>query len=149
MQKGFKILNLRSAMPLGLMAAGLITAGLITGFAVTGLAVTGRPGRADQDALSPVVQRRVATVILAQRIRAYAAMAQAHSLCLVRQGTLSSSKAVQALNITLQDLGIDPGVLGNPLVEKVSPRFQGLLGADCSLDPKHEQAAQRLLRDEL
>ena len=149
MQKGFKILNLRSAMPLGLMAAGLITAGLITGFAVTGLAVTGRPGRADQEALSPVVQRRVATVILAQRIRAYAAMAQAHSLCLVRQGTLSSSQAVQALTITLQDLGIDPGVLENPLVEKVSPRFQGLLGADCSLNPKHEQAAQTLLRNEL
>ena len=144
MQKGFKIVNLRSAMPLGLMAAGLIT-----GFAVTGLVVTGRPGRADQEALTPVVQRRVATVILAQRIRAFAAMAQAHSLCLVRNGTLSSSQAGQALNITLQDLGIDPGVLENPLVEKVSPRFQGLLGADCSLDPKHEQAAQTLLRDEL
>ena len=144
MQKGFKILNLRSAMPLGLMAAGLITAGLITGFAVAVL-----PARADQEALSPVVQRRVASVILAQRIRAYAAMAQAHSLCLVHQGSLSSSQAVQALNITLQDLGIDPGVLENPLVEKVSPRFQGLLGANCSLDPKHEQAAQTLLRDEL
>ena len=96
MQKGFKILNLCSAMPLGLMAAGLITS-----FAVAVL-----PVRADQEALSPVVQRRVASVILAQRIRAYAAMAQAHSLCLVRQGTLSSSQAVQALNITLQDLGI-------------------------------------------
>ena len=149
MQKGFKILNLRSAMPLGLMAAGLITGFAVTGLAVTGIVVTGRPGRADQDALSPVVQRRVATVILAQRIRAYAAMAKAHSFCLIRQGTLSSSQAVQTLNITLQDLGIDPGVLENPLVEKVSPRFQGLLGADCSLDPKHEQAAQRLLRDEL
>ena len=45
MQKGFKIFNLRSAMPLGLMAAGLITAGLITGFAVAVL-----PGRADQEA---------------------------------------------------------------------------------------------------
>ena len=148
MQKGFKILNLRSAMPFA-MPLGLMAAGLITGFAVTGLVVTGRPGRADQEALTPVVQRRVATVILAQRIRAYAAMAQAHSLCLVRQGTLSSSQAGQALNITLQDLGIDPGVLENPLVGKVSPRFQGLLGADCSLDPKHEQAAQTLLRDEL
>ena len=146
---GFKIWELRSALPLGLMAAGLITGFAVTGMAVTGIVVTGRPGRADQDALSPVVQRRVATVILAQRIRAYAAMAQAHSLCLVRQGTLSSSQAVQALNITLQDLGIDQGVLENPLVEKVSPRFQGLLGADCSLDPKHEQAAQTLLRDEL
>ena len=148
MQKGFKILNLRSAMPFA-MPLGLMAVGLITGFAVTGLVVTGRPGRADQEDLSPVVQRRVATVILAQRIRAFAAMAQAHSLCLVRQGTLSSSQAGQALNITLQDLGIDPGVLENPLVEKVSPRFQGLLGADCSLDPKHEQAAQTLLRDEL
>jgi hypothetical protein len=55
MQKGFKILNLRSAMPLGLMATGLITAGLITGVAVAVL-----PGRGDQEALSPVVQRRVA-----------------------------------------------------------------------------------------
>lgn len=55
MQKGFKILNLRSAMPLGLM-----TAGIITWFAVTGMVVTAMPGRADQEALSPVVQRRVA-----------------------------------------------------------------------------------------
>jgi len=63
MQKGFKILNLRSAMPLGLMAAGLTSAGLITGFAVAVL-----PGRADQEALSPVVLRRDASVILAQRM---------------------------------------------------------------------------------
>jgi hypothetical protein len=96
-----------------------------------------------------VVQRRVATVILAQRIRAYAAMAQAHSLCLVRQGSLSSSEAVHALNISLRDLGIDPGILKNPLVEAVSPRFQRLLGADCGLDPKHEKEAQTLLRNEL
>tara|TARA_B100001175_G_scaffold102994_1_gene87382 strand:+ start:267 stop:449 length:183 start_codon:yes stop_codon:yes gene_type:complete len=60
MQKGFKILNLRSAIPLGLMAAGLIN-----GFAVVVI-----PGRVDQTALSPVVQRRVASVILAQRILA-------------------------------------------------------------------------------
>ena len=53
MQKGFKILNLRSAIPLGLMAAGLIN-----GFAVAVI-----PGRVDQAALSPVVQRRVASVI--------------------------------------------------------------------------------------
>ena len=49
MQMGFKIWELRSALPLGLMAAGLIT----------GFAVTVVPGRADQEALSPVVQRRV------------------------------------------------------------------------------------------
>ena len=76
-------------------------------------------------------------------------MVQAHSLCLVRRGTFISSQAVQALNITLQDLGIDPGVLENPLVEKVSLRFQGLLGADFRLDLKHKQASQTLLRDEL
>ena len=139
MEKGFKVWRLRSVVPVGLITAGLITAS----------AVIGLPGRTEHNALSPVVQRRVATVMLAQRIRAYAAMAKAHSFCLIRQGTLSSSQAGQALNITLQDLGIDPGVLENPLVEKVSPRFQGLLGADCSLDPKHEQAAQILLRDEL
>ena len=131
------------------MPVGLITAGLITSRLITASAVIGLPGRTEQNALSPVVQRRVATVILAQRIRAYAAMAQAHSLCLVRQGTLSASEAVHALNISLRDLGIDPVVLKNPLVEAVSPQFQGLLGTDCGLDPKHEQEAQALLRNEL
>ena len=134
MEKGFKVWRLRSVVP-----AGLITAS----------AVIGLPGRTEQNALSPAVQRRVATVILAQRIRAYAAMAQAHSLCLVGQGTLNLPEAVQALKITLQDLGIDAAVLNNPLVEAVTPRFQELLGADCGLDPKHEQAAQALLSNEL
>ena len=143
MEKGFKTERLRSAVPVGSIAAALFTA------SVTGSALIGLPWRTEQNALSPVVQRRVATVILAQRIRAYAAMAQAHSLCLVRQGTLSSSEAVHALNISLRDLGIDPVVLKNPLVEAVSPQFQGLLGTDCGLDPKHEQEAQALLRNEL
>ena len=143
MQKGFEMGRLRSAVSVGLVAAAWFTA------SVTATAVIGLPGRTAQNALSPVVQRRVATVILAQRIRAYAAMAQAHSLCLVRQGTLSSSEAVHALNISLRDLGIDPVVLKNPLVEAVSPQFQGLLGTDCGLDPKHEQEAQALLRNEL
>ena len=143
MEKGFEMGRLRSAVSVGLMAAAWFTA------SVTTSAVIGLPGRTEQNALSPVVQRRVATVILAQRIRAYAAMAQAHSLCLVRQGTLSSSEAVHALNLSLRDLGIDPVVLKNPLVEAVSPQFQGLLGTDCGLDPKHEQEAQALLRNEL
>ena len=139
MEKGFKVWRLRSVVPVGLITAGLITAS----------AVIGLPGRTEQNALSPVVQRRVATVILAQRIRAYAAMAQAHSLCLVQKGSLRPPQAVQALKITLQDLGIDPAVLTNPLVEAVSPRFQALLDADCSLDPQHEEAAHALLRHEL
>jgi hypothetical protein len=143
MEKGFEMGRLRSAVPVGLMAAGLFTA------SVTASAVIGLPGRTEQNALSPVVQRRVATVILAQRIRAYAAMAQAHSLCLVQKGSLRPPEAAQALKITLQDLGIDPAVLTNPLVEVVSPRFQALLDADCNLDPKHEEAAHALLRHEL
>jgi hypothetical protein len=134
MEKGFKVWRLRSVVPVGLITAS---------------AVIGLPGRTEQNALSPVVQRRVATVILAQRIRAYAAMAQAHSLCLVQKGSLRPPEAAQALKITLQDLGIDPAVLTNPLVEVVSPRFQALLDADCNLDPKHEEAAHALLRHEL
>ena len=134
MEKGFKVWRLRSVVPVGLITAS---------------AVIGLPGRTEQNALSPAVQRRVATVILAQRIRAYAAMAQAHSLCLVQKGSLRPPEAAQALKITVQDLGIDPAVLTNPLVEVVSPRFQALLDANCNLDPKHEEAAQALLRYEL
>ena len=134
MEKGFKGWRLRSVVP-----AGLITAS----------AVIGLPGRTEQNPLSPVAQRRVATVILAERIRAYPAMAQAHSLCLVQKGSLRPPEAAQALKITVQDLGIDPAVLTNPLVEVVSPRFQALLDADCNLDPKHEEASHALLRHEL
>ena len=139
MEKGFKVWRHRSVVPVGLITAGLITAS----------AVIGLPGRTEQNALSPVVQRCVATVILAQRIHAYAAMAQAHSLCLVQKGSLRPPEAAQALKITLQDLGIDPAVLTNPLVEVVSPRFQALLDANCNLNPKHEEAAHALLRHEL
>ena len=120
MEKGFKVWRHRSVVPVGLITSGLITAS----------AVIGLPGRTEQNALSPAVQRRVATVILAQRIRAYAAMAQAHSLCLLQKGSLRPPQAVQALKITLQDLGIDAAVLKNPLVEAVTPRFQELLGAE-------------------
>ena len=71
-------------------------------------------------------------------------MAQAHSLCLVQKGSLSPPQAVQALKITLQDLGIDPAVLTNPLVEAVSPRFQALLDADCSLESRQPAVLSRL-----
>ena len=139
MEKGFNVWRHWSVVPVGLITTGLITAS----------AVIGLPGRTEQNALSPVVQRRVATVILAQRIRADAAMAQAHSLCLVQKGSLRPPEAAQALKITVQDLGIDPAVLTNPLVEVVSPRLQAVLDADCNLDPKHEEAAHALLRHEL
>ena len=73
MEKGFTVWRLCSVLPVGLITAS---------------AVIGLPGQTEQNALSPVVQRRVATVILAQRIRAYAAMAQAQSLCLVQKLSL-------------------------------------------------------------
>jgi hypothetical protein len=57
MQKGFEMGRLRSAVSVGLMAAAWFTA------SVTASAVIGLPGRTEQNALSPVVQRRVATVI--------------------------------------------------------------------------------------
>ena len=75
MEKGFNVWRHWSVVPVGLITSGLITAS----------AVIGLPGQTEQNALSPVVQRRVATVILAQRILPYAAMAQAHSLCLVQK----------------------------------------------------------------
>ena len=59
MEKVFEMARLRSAVPVGLMAAGLFTA------SVTASAVIGLPGRTEHNALSPAVQRRVATVILA------------------------------------------------------------------------------------
>ena len=59
-----------------------------------------------RDAPHPLVQRRVATVILAKQIRAYAAMAQAHSLCLVQMGSLRPPDAAQALKITLRIWGL-------------------------------------------
>jgi hypothetical protein len=139
MEKGFKVWRHRSVVPVGFITAGLITAS----------GVIGLPGRTEKNALSPVVQRRVATVMLAQRIRAYAAMAQAHSLCLVQKGSLRPPEAAQALKITLQDLGIDPAVLTNLLVEAVSSLGQALHDMDCSLDPKHEEAAHELLHHEL
>ena len=55
MEKGFKVWRHRSVVPLGLITAGLITAS----------AVIGLPDRTEQNALSPVVQLCVATVILA------------------------------------------------------------------------------------
>ena len=81
MEMGFKAWRHRSVVPVGLITAGLITASDVIGL----------PGRTEQNVLYPVVQRRVATMILAQRIRAYAAMAQAHSLCLVQKGSIVAS----------------------------------------------------------
>ena len=84
----------------------------------------------------PEVQRRVSTVLLARSIRAYAAMAHAGSNCLVKSGRLQKVQADRALAISLEELGISPAVLLNPLVQQVSPRLQALLLEDCSLDPK-------------
>ena len=114
------------------------------------MAVAGVIAVAAEDApLAPEVQRRVAVVVLARRIRSYAAMAKASSDCLVEKGRLRRSQANQALVNTLEELGISRGVLTNPLVEAVSPRLQLLLDDSCALDPKREAEALQLAGNEL
>ena len=115
-----------------------------------GLPLAGPIAVAAEDApLAPEVQRRVAVVVLARRIRAYAAMAKASSDCLVEKGRLQRRQANQALVATLEELGISRGVLANPLVVAVSPRLQRLLDDSCALDPKQEAEALRLAENEL
>ena len=116
----------------------------------SGMAVAGVMAVAAEDApLAPEVQRRVAVVVLARRIRSYAAMAKASSDCLVEKGRLRRSQANQALVNTLEELGISRGVLVPPLVVAVSPRLQLLLDDSCALDPKREAEALQLARNEL
>ena len=126
-------------------------AGLLLGLPLASvMAVAGVIAVAAEDApLAPEVQRRVAVVVLARRIRSYAAMAKASSDCLVEKGRLRRSQANQALVNTLEELGISRGVLTNPLVEAVSPRLQLLLDDSCALDPKREAEALQLARNEL
>ena len=115
-----------------------------------GLPLAGPIAVAAQDApLAPEVQRRVAVVVLARRIRAYAAMAKASSDCQVEQGRLSHRQASQALAISLEELGISRRVLTNPLVVAVSPHLQRLLDDSCALDPSKEAEALRLAENEL
>ena len=104
---------------------------------------------AEDAPLAPEVQRRVAVVVLARRIRGYAAMAKASSDCLVEKGRLQRSQADQALANTLEELGISRGVLVNPLVVAVSPRLQRLLDDSCALGPGQEAEALKLAENEL
>ena len=87
-------------------------------------------------------------VVLARRIRGYAAMAKASSDCLVEKVVLSAVRPTR-LATTLEELGISRGVLANPLVVAVSPRLQRLLDDSCALDPKKEAEALRLAENEL
>ena len=107
------------------------------------------PVAAEDAPLAPEVQRRVAVVVLARRIRGYAAMAKASSDCQVEQGRLSRRQANQALAISLEELGISRGVLVNPLVVAVSPRLQRLLDDSCALGPGQEAEALQLAENEL
>ena len=101
-----------------------------------GLPLAGNiPAAAEEAPLAPEVQRRVAVVVLARRIRGYAAMAKASSDCQVEKGRLPRRQASQALAISLEELGISRRVLVNPLVVAVSPHLQRLLDDSCALDP--------------
>ena len=104
---------------------------------------------AEDASLAPELQRRVAVVVLARRIRGYAAMAKASSDCQMEKGRLPRRQASQALAISLEELGISRRVLTNPLVVAVSPRLQRLLDDSCALDPTKEAEALRLAENEL
>ena len=88
-------------------------------------------------------------VVLARRIRGYAAMAKASSACQVEKGRLSRRQARQALAISLEELGISRRVLVNPLVVAVSPHLQRLLDDSCALDPAKQAEALHLAENEL
>ena len=107
------------------------------------------PVAAEDAPLAPEVQRRVAVVVLARRIRGYAAMAKASSDYQVEKGRLPRRQASQALAISLEELGISRRVLTNPLVVAVSPRLQRLLDDSCALDLTKEAEALRLAENEL
>lgn len=115
-----------------------------------GLSMAAPIAVAAEDApLVPEVQRRVAVVVLARRIRGYAAMAKASSDCQVEKGRLPRRQARQALAISLEELGISRRVLVNPLVVAVSPRLQRLLDESCALDPTKQAEALQLAENEL
>ena len=88
-------------------------------------------------------------VVLARRIRGYAAMVKASSDCQVEKGRFLRHQASQALAISLEELGISRRMLTNPLVLAVSPRLQRLLDDSCALDPTKEAEALRLAENEL
>ena len=88
-------------------------------------------------------------LLLARRIRGYAAMANASSDCQVEKGRLPRRQASQALAISLEELGISRRVLTNPLVVAISPRLQRLMDDSCALDPTKEAEALRLAENEL
>ena len=96
---------------------------------------------AEDASLAPELQRRVAVVVLARRIRGYAAMAKASSDCQVEKGRLPRPQASQALAISLEELGISRRVLTNPLEVAVSPHLQRMLDDSCALDPTKEAEA--------
>ena len=87
------------------------------------LLATPIPVAAEDAPLAPEVQRRVAVVVLARRIRGYAAMAS--SDCQVEKGLLPRRQASQALAISLEELGISRRVLED----------------SCALDPTKEAEA--------
>ena len=91
------------------------------------------PVAAEDAPLAPEVQRRVAVVVLARRIRGYAAMAKVSSDCQVEKGRLPLRQSRQALAISLEELGISRRVLDD----------------SCALDPTKEPKALRLAENEL
>ena len=88
---------------------------------------------AEEAPLAPEVQRRVAVLVLARRIRSYAAMAKANSDCQVEKGRHLRREAKQALAISLKEVGISRRVLDD----------------SCALYPTKQAEALQLAENEL
>ena len=91
------------------------------------------PVAAEDAPLAPEVQSRVVVVVLARRIRGYAAIVKASSDCQVEKGRLLRRQASQALAISLEELGVSRRVLDD----------------SCALDSTKEADALRLAENEL
>ena len=70
---------------------------------------------AEDVSLAPEVQRRFVVVVLARRIRGYAATAKASSDYQVERGRLLRRQAKQSLAISLEGLGIIGACWGIPM----------------------------------
>ena len=104
---------------------------------------------AEDAPLAPEVQRRVAVVVLARRIRGYAALGQGQQRLPGGEGASFAPPGQASPGDLARGVGISRRVLVNPLVVAVTPRLQHLLDDRCALDPTEQAEALQLARNEL
>ena len=127
------------------MRAGLI--GLMALGAMGFVALDHQPASARS--MPEPVRRKVARLELARSIRAFAAATLANGTCLVESGSLSRSQVDAAMSFALQEVGIHPAVLRNPLVQKTAELLQPRLDTQCGLSGLADSEAKKLVEAEL